>query len=287
MKKLIINADGFGFTYGINRAIFEVAEFGSISSISVNCNFKAVEQLQIFHKKFPNISIGVHLNPIVGKPVSNPEKIPSLINSNGEFWNEHFAARIRKKKIALHELFEELLAQVNFILKMGIPVTHLDSHQNLHLLPGYFKVFLKVAKMASIPRMRSHRHYIGAECERPQLTAAVYYATHLKTTIMHLYTRLLMLRAQLKGMRMANRLICVGHVSGKSKGELKVWEKIFSNLPSGVNEIYCHPGYPDDTLRRNATYIEERNNERKVLLSPKFLELLKHYEINLIDFNCI
>ena len=287
VKKLIINADGFGFTFGNNRAIFEAAPKGSISSISVNTNFPAVKELPIFNQQFPHISIGVHLNPIVGKPILNPDKIPSLVGPNGEFWGNKFAYLLKTKKIKLDELFIELKAQVQLILDMKVAITHLDSHQNQHLRPGFFSVFLKVAKSAGINRMRTHRHFICVECEKPRMCAAKYYTMHPKTTTIHLYTRLLMFRAESLGMRMADRLLSVGYNTNVTKGNFKTWKMMIKNLPAGTNEVYCHPGYADETLRKYAQYVDERNKECEILMSPEFRRLLDDNDVNLISFRSI
>ena len=44
-KKLIVNADGFGFTFGNNKGILETLEVGIVRSISTNVNFPAVEEI--------------------------------------------------------------------------------------------------------------------------------------------------------------------------------------------------------------------------------------------------
>ncbi|MCF6148005.1 MAG: ChbG/HpnK family deacetylase [Candidatus Kuenenia sp.] len=287
MKKLIINADGFGFTFGNNRAIFEVAKAGSITSISVNTNFPAVNDLKTFSDLFPNISIGVHLNPVVGKPVLDTKKIPSLLDTKSEFWGDLFPEKLRNGHIKLNELYDELTAQVEIVLNMGINVTHLDSHQNQHLRPGFFPTFLRIAKETGIRCMRTHRHYICAECENRRLEAAKYYISHVKTAALHIYTRSLMQKAKRRGMRMADRLLSVGHATGAKKTSINVWMRMFKNIPSGISEVYCHPAYPDNTLRMYADYVDERTKEREVLLSPQFKTLIVHSGVNLIGFNDI
>jgi hypothetical protein len=80
MKYLIANADGFGFSEGCNQGIFETIERGIITSISANMNFPSSTVTLKLQKMHPFISIGVHLNPVVGSPVSPPEKVNSLLN---------------------------------------------------------------------------------------------------------------------------------------------------------------------------------------------------------------
>jgi len=80
MRYLIINADGYGFTPGISRAIEECVEFGTVRSISANVNFRHADSLSQLIRKHPDISIGCHLNPVVGAPILSPEKVPTLVD---------------------------------------------------------------------------------------------------------------------------------------------------------------------------------------------------------------
>jgi predicted glycoside hydrolase/deacetylase ChbG (UPF0249 family) len=135
--------------------------------------------------------------------------------------------------------------------------------------------------------MRTHRHFICAEYNYPRIRAAMYYLTHIKTAAIHTYARWLMLVAKRNEMRMADRLLSVGHVTGATKGSFKVWQSLISNMPKGINEIYCHPGYPDETLYKYANYVKERIKEREILVSTRFQKLLTDNEVKLIGFNSI
>jgi predicted glycoside hydrolase/deacetylase ChbG (UPF0249 family) len=282
--RLIINADGFGFSRGINRAIRLVAGAGSISSISVTPNFPAFMELFEFHRQFPQISVGVHLNPVVGRSMSPCASVPTLLNREGLFWYKDFPRRLVCGLIDENELFRELLAQVEAVQATGIAVTHLDSHQNLHLLPRYFSVFLRLAKEKSIGRMRCHRHYV---CGRPRLTGAGavgFYAARPKMGAVHLYSRFLMAMARKKGMRMADRLLSPPP-SGDGKDRIGFWHAALSDLPGGTSEVYCHPAFPDETLMQWASYVDPRQTETYVLLSSEFAVLLKQSQARLIGFH--
>ena len=88
-KKLIVNADGFGFTPGVNKGIIESISNGVVKSVSCNVNFPYINEVEKLIKEFPFLSIGIHLNLSVGKPVSNSSKIHSLLSENGEFWGNN------------------------------------------------------------------------------------------------------------------------------------------------------------------------------------------------------
>jgi chitin disaccharide deacetylase len=86
MRHLIINADGYGFTAGISRAIEECVEFGTVRSLSANVNFTHADGLTHLVQKHPGLSVGCHVNPVVGRPVLSPKQVPSLVDENGEFF---------------------------------------------------------------------------------------------------------------------------------------------------------------------------------------------------------
>ena len=94
-----------------------------------------------------------------------------------------------------------------------------------------------------------------------------------------------MKKAEFEGVAMADRLITPN--LDNSIFLLSTWFEILKSLPSGINEIYCHPGYPDDELRKYAKYVDERLFEMTVLASPELLQQIKKEGIQLISFNQI
>jgi len=288
MKRLIINADGYGFTNGNNRGIEETVKAGIVTSISVNVNFPAVEELPKFLEKYPNISVGVHLNPVVGQPLSPLEDIPTLINKNGEFHYKNFTKKLLNGEINLSELELELSRQIELGIKLaGSSLTHLDSHQNRHLYPKFFKIFLKIAKIFGIERMRTHHQMMCIETENPKLNALGYYISHPKRYLTASIARFEMSAAKRAGMRMADRLLSVCQINKSNKTMHQSWMNIIKNVPSGNNEIFCHPGYVDATLEKYATYTYERENELKELINPEILDAIKKHNVELISFHDI
>ena len=84
---------------------------------------------------------------------------------------------------------------------------------------------------------------------------------------------------------MADRLITVGYAGTGNKAVAENWDRILRNLPRGVSEIYCHPAYPDETLRRWATYTEPRVRELEILRGPRLRELARTLGIRLVSFH--
>jgi chitin disaccharide deacetylase len=284
-RKIIINADGFGFTKGINKGIIESIEKGVVSSISCNVNFPFIKDIDYILKNHPEISIGLHFNISVGKPVSERNKVSSLVGASGEFINEKLDKNLILCKIDLSELLYELESQILILKDLGVRITHLDSHQHKHLLPGYFKAVLKLGEKYNIKRIRCNKKYlIFNKTENREYLLFKYYLSHPERILTHSFTRLRMFEAKKRGFIMADRLIAPGYIDS-SKYLLSTWINLINNLPQGINEIYCHPGYPDDDLRKYAKYVDERIIEIDVITNPLLKQYLKEKEIQIISFS--
>jgi len=283
-KRLIVNADGFGFGPGATQAIFDaVRDGGFITSVSVNANFNDSERIKEFDSLFPHVSIGVHLNQLVGKPCLSPNKVPSLVNEEGYFHEHRFSILYHKGKINKAELIAELDAQISKIKDLvGSQLTHLDSQANLHLI--YFDLFLEHARKWKINRMRNNASLICLEARNPQMARLKIYGTKMHVWLVHQYRKKQMLKARNKGMKMADALVTVGYAGYGNKTNIENWYNILNNLPAGTFEIYCHPAYPDAILKRWAKYNDERAKEFEILRNPSLAIAAKTAGVKLISF---
>lgn len=286
MRQLIVNADGFGFTSGINKGIMESIADGIVTSTSCNVNFPAISEIGALSALRPGVSIGLHLNVNVGKPVLPPSEVPSLVNAQGEFWGRDFTSHYLLGKIRLSDIERELDAQIRKLKSYGVAITHLDGHQNKHLFPGYFDTVLRLGEKHGIKRIRCHRRYLFVkDVHRRTRRVVWYYATHPQRLLSHSLARLQMRRAENKGFRMADRLITPAYVDKSFKYSLETWIGIVNSLPEGTSEIYCHPGYSDSELRKYAKYTEEREIEIKVLTDARLRRCIEDAGIRLIGFS--
>lgn len=283
-RRLIVNADGYGFTYGNNRGILECLPAGVVKSVSINANFPAAEETPKLLERFPEVSVGIHFNLSVGLCVSDPKDVPDLVNENGEFLGSEFRDRALRGKIPHEQMVRELTAQAERLVGLGSALTHWDSHQNQHLYPPFFAAALEVARRFGIPRMRTHRHYLFAAGPARALRAAAHLITHPARAAKYCFTRRMMRKARREGMRMADRLITPAILDAIRKFHREFWVELFRRLPEGTSEVYCHPGYPDETLASNAKYVRERFKELEILRDPELAEEAGRCEVELISF---
>jgi predicted glycoside hydrolase/deacetylase ChbG (UPF0249 family) len=289
MRYLIINADGYGFTAGVSCAIEECIEFGTVRSLSANVNFKHADGLAQLVRKHPELSVGCHINPIVGSPVMAPDKVPTLLDENGEFFYKTFTRRFMSGNIRLAELRAEMLAQVWKTRDLaGAAFSHLDFHMGLHRLPKLYALFLEVARQSGIGRIRTHRYLVGMESRFPRLRHLSYLCASPLRTPKFLWNLWLREKARAQHLAMPDRRIEITHMgSHPNMITIENYLMMLRSLPHGFNEFVAHPGYIDNDLKRWSTYLEQRTLERHVLLSSEFRESLNASDVWLAGYRDI
>jgi predicted glycoside hydrolase/deacetylase ChbG (UPF0249 family) len=286
VRRLIVNADGFGFGEGATQGVLDALRGGFISSVSVNANFPQAERVRELVRDFPSVTVGVHVNPMVGRPCLAPERVPSLVGEDGMFHGDAFDGLLRRGRIARDELEAELREQVRRIAGWaGARLTHLDSQGNRHL--SYFDVFLDLARQCGLHRMRTNASEICLESPHPRASRLRVYLSRPHVWLAHRYRAHQMRRARAAGMRMADRLVTVGYAGTGNKASLDNWIRILRNLPSGTHEIYCHPAYPDETLRRWSYYQDDRARELEILRTPRLKDEAERAGVEIVSFESI
>src|SRR6266487_3611297 len=87
MKQLIINSDDYGRTPDISRGIREAHLRGVVTSTTCMMNIPTTaDDVSIALKETPSLGMGVHLVLTMGKPISRPETVPSIVDQNGNFF---------------------------------------------------------------------------------------------------------------------------------------------------------------------------------------------------------
>ena len=272
MRCLIINADGYGFTAGITRAIEECIEFGTVRSLSANVNFQHADKLAELVKRHPDLSVGCHINPVVGKPVLPAHKVPTLLNESGEFLYNDFIRRFMAKRIRLDELRAEMIAQVEKTRDLAGPTfSHVDFHMGHHRLPRLYGLFLEIAEKFGAGRIRTHVYEVGMESRFPRLRHLMHLFGKPSRLPKFAWNYVLRKKALHRSLAMPDRRVEITHMASRpDRISVENYLKMLKHLPRGINEFVAHPGYIDDDLKRWSTYIEPRIRELHVLLDPQF-----------------
>nr|WP_263314667.1 chitin disaccharide deacetylase [Mammaliicoccus sp. Marseille-Q6498] len=145
--KIIINADDFGYSYGVNYGIIDAFQKGILTSTTCLTNMSGFEHAIKLGKQNAKLGIGIHLTLTCGKPLTKAAH--TLIDSNGYFRNlSHYE---QKFFIEPDELYKEWKAQIEKFLESGLVPTHLDTHHHVNKLEIIRPVFLQLAKEYQLP----------------------------------------------------------------------------------------------------------------------------------------
>lgn len=284
-RNLIVNADGYGFTPGVNEGIIKTFESGMITSTSCTPNFGHLGEAGKVQKQFPQVSFGIHFNLNVGPPCAPIEKVRSLVGNDGRFHGPALGEKLLRGQVKVEEMEIELEAQAAILADQGVSISHWDGHQNKHLWPVYFDVACRVAKKFNIPGIRSHRRQLYST-KGPIAASALtsYYLRNPKRVVTHLGGRWRTAQAERRGFVAADRLITPGYADDSHKSLGAFWHTLADTLAQGYSEVYCHPGFPDALLRANSQYVDPRADEVKVLTDLRVLEHFREQNISLINF---
>jgi predicted glycoside hydrolase/deacetylase ChbG (UPF0249 family) len=143
LKRLIINADDFGFTRDVNAGIVHAHREGVLTSTTLMANGAAFDDAVRLAKETPTLDIGAHLVLVQGNSLLDGRPLP-------ETPRQLLGVLLRRKL----NVYAELKAQIEKILAAGLRVSHLDSHKHTHLVPSVFRVVVNLANEFGIPWVR-------------------------------------------------------------------------------------------------------------------------------------
>jgi hopanoid biosynthesis associated protein HpnK len=290
MKRLIVNADDFGLTTGVNQAIIDGHHRGLISSTSLLANGEAFESAVALARQGPQLGVGVHLNLTEGKPVAPASSSATLVNGQGLFartpgslWRAIILGRV-----SAAEIERELRGQIGKVLAAGIAPTHLDSHKHVHALPFLGSMVVKLAREYGIPAVRcvaERQPALGCLLRRYPRAIATILRQLLNSWTLAVVSKGLARQIRRAGLTCAMRfygLTATGFL------DEEVLREILSSLPDGTSELMCHPGFVDNDLRRMPTrLLEQREMEFQALTRPSLKLLVKDLGIQLVNYGDI
>lgn len=280
-KCLIVNADDFGLTAGVNRAIIEAHTRGIVTSATLMANMPAFDDAAQLAKEHPSLGIGLHFNITQGRPVADASLVSNLLDERGEFLGtttslvrRTFAGRLRIEEVVI-----ELRAQIEKALNASVRLTHVDSHKHSHALPQVCRAIARTINEYGVGAMRlpRERWRFNARANSFKLlgqSAGAFALSHL-------------CRASETALRQSNVKTTAAFFGVTHTG---FWDKrwlidLIERLPDGASELMCHPGYDDDELGGVKTRLRaSRVNELRLLTDPDVAAKLKEQGVRLINF---
>lgn len=283
MKQLILNADDFGYTRGINQAIFRAHREGVLSSATLMANAAAFDDAVKISRDCPELGVGCHFVLIGGNSVADPREIPSLATPDGRLPQSlpGFVAAISSGKIKPDDIARELRAQVAKIRAAGIEPTHLDSHKHTHAHPRAFQAIARTAQELGITRIRNpferlHDSWTTMR-EGKAYSNQIFAAAAARVTAGSFHR--IMTEFALKTPDTFLGLAVTGQIDSN------VLQAMVRNLSDGSTEIMLHPGICDAELIATGTRLSSaRETELQSLLDPEVKLLIEKENVRRISF---
>ncbi len=244
-RRLIVNADDFGRSRGINRGIVSTHQHGIVTSTTLMVNLPWAAEAATVSERVPTLGVGLHLNFCYGPPLTADS---TSLQSPDDLLDRDLA-RLRTRATA-DDIDREARAQlVRFRELIGRDPTHLDSHQHVHSWPVAIEPVAALAREIGVPvrgctpQHRDTLRMLGVDC--PDSFVIDFY--------------------------------------GEANIDSGTLASIVTALPPGTSELMCHPG-EDDADLADSSYRREREVELATLCSPDIRKLIEELQIELTGF---
>jgi hopanoid biosynthesis associated protein HpnK len=282
VRRLIVNADDFGLTSGVNRAILEGNQSGIITSATLMANAQASEAAIDLAKAQPSLKTGCHVVLIDGVPLT--ANLPSLTNDSRRFRTslKQFAIAAVRKQIAVEEIQREVEAQIRQIQSRGITVTHVDSHKHTHMFPHVLRPLLRAAEACGVRAVRNpfeptHSWPTGMVLSTPGI-----WLRSVGVMAFQMFASAFRRALNEEGMVSTDGTVGIAVTGLLDQHKLL---RILEALPEGTWELVCHPGYSDADLQAAGTRLtRSREIELSALTSADTKKALARLHIELISY---
>ena len=248
MKKLLIRADDLGYSEAVNLGIEKACRDGIVKSVGIMPNMPSVEQGYQLIKDL-NLCLGLHTNICVGKPLTDPKQIPSLVQENGEFHPSKIYREAQNDIINLEEVILEIEAQYQkFIEITGIKPHYFEGHA---IASEHFNMGLEiVAKKHNCPYLPSPKGNNPVRFKN----SLVYFAMDSMS-------------------KDYDPFAFLKEVSIRSHND------------GGIDMFVAHPGYLDSYLMDHSSLTVPRVREVEMLCDPTTKQWLKEHDVEIITYD--
>ena len=251
MRRLIINADDFGFSPDVNAGIVHCHREGVLTSTTLMANGGAFDDAVRLAHNNPTLDVGCHLVLVQGASLLTGNALPADPRS--------LIAVLARQRL---DVYAELRAQIERIFAAGLKPTHFDTHKHTHLVPAVFKHVARLAGEFNVPYVR----------------LPVDSSIRIASSATRFY----------RGMARRLGVSFTDHFLGfRLTGLLteQTFAAALTALPQGTTEFMCHPGFLGPELSRAVTRLKEsRVRELEALTSTRIRRLIQEQGIELSSF---
>jgi hopanoid biosynthesis associated protein HpnK len=272
MRRLIVNADDFGWSEAVTSGILRAHREGVLTSTTLMANLPgAAAALDRARREAPKLGIGVHLNLTEGEPLAPRDQVAPLLDGEGRLRPSPVVLfrTLRGSEAALAAAEKELEAQIIRARDYGLAPTHLDSHKHVHLYPRLLERVIGLARRHGLRFIRT-----TAEVSLPGLGGCLPATWGLKDRLRQRVNTWILRRWGRQGqqeVRQAGLATTDWFFGVRATGSISadVILKLLRHAPEGTGELMVHPGLADSSPQRPGRLNESRPRELEALLDVR------------------
>jgi len=285
VSRLIVNADDFGLTAGINRAIAELHRAGVLTSTTLMARAAATEEAIEMACATPSLGVGCHVVLVDGEPVlSARQRIPHLADPVTGRFQPKLPAFLRSlyrygnpSRSFVREIEAEAAAQIDRLQSRGLCLTHIDTHKHTHMFPAVLRPVLRAARAAGI---RAVRNPFETQWSL-RATPGAPWIRRTEVSLLRLLEPAFRRIVAEEGFTTTDGAVGVLATGTLDAATIAL---LASALPDGTFELVSHPGYNDaDLAGAHTRLLASRETEREALHALKqfpAIELISFAQFN-------
>jgi hopanoid biosynthesis associated protein HpnK len=285
VRRLIINADDFGLTPGINRAVAEAHVEGVLTSATAMAAAPAFREAAEIARQLPRLSVGCHVVLVDGEPLTAPSRLLTLVPRGSARFQERvgpLALRALTGQLRQDEIEAEGTAQFRMMQSTDFTVTHFDTHKHLHVFPAVLEPLLRAARACGVGAVRNPFEPAASLPARKLAKRRNLWKRYAQTHALRRFQPAFRRLVSKAGLKTTDGTLGIAATGLLDQSMLR---DIVEAMPEGTWELVCHPGYADDALRTTRTRLREsREVEQAVLTSPETRQLMENAGIELTSY---
>jgi len=256
-RRVIVSADDFGLSEGVNEAVERACREGILTTASLMVAGPAAADAVRRARRLPKLRVGLHLVVIEG-PAVGPA--PGLVDADGQFSSDQLRLGINYffRPAIRSQLTTEIRAQFAAFAATGLRLDHANAHKHMHLHPTVGRLMLEAGREHGLPAVR-------VPAEPPAAILACGAAQGIGDRALYAGTRVLRAQARRAGVRTNDHAFGIAW-SGHMTSDRIIC--LAAHLPPGLSEMYFHPASHRDPLLTRLMPDYEHEAELAALLNP-------------------
>jgi predicted glycoside hydrolase/deacetylase ChbG (UPF0249 family) len=272
-RYVIIHSDDAGMSHSVNLGTIDAMENGIVSSCSIMVPCPWFPEFAKYAKKNPDKDYGIHLTlnsefpNYRWKPVSDPSKVPSLVDEDGYLWPniKQVAAHAKANEVKI-----ELKAQIDRAKKFGVVLTHLDTHMGSSLCrEDILQIYVN----------------LGIEYDLPIMFFKPYDLPRIRVGYPAVYKNGKKVLESLQRNKLpVLDMVYQFYVGGAYEKRKKMYLDTIKELKPGVTEIIIHCGIQNPELSGITGSVDLRNSDRLVFMDPSVIKEIEEMGVEVITW---